>query len=86
MDILSVIVNEDSNLQKVRDKIKALSDERFYEGLFYYIKKYGFEKTGNMLDSSLPEPNTMVFLAIMAFFEGEYRERKAKNDTHTEDK
>lgn len=38
------------------------------------------------MDSSLPEPNTMTFLAIMALFEGEYRERKAKNDTHTEDK
>lgn len=80
MDILQAILNEDEKLQKAKDKISAMSDEMLYEGLFYYIRKYGFELTGNVLDSSLPEPDKILFLTMMAMFEAEYRKRKEKRD------
>ena len=80
MDILQAILNEDEKLQKAKDKISAMSDEMLYEGLFYYIRKYGFELTANMLDPSLPEPDKVLFLTTMALLEAEYRERKEKRN------
>lgn len=84
MDELQAILSENKKLQKISDKISGMSDDDFYEGLFYYIRKYGFELTANMLDPSLPEPDKVLFLTLMALFESEYRERKEKrNDSHT---
>lgn len=80
MDELQAILSENKKLQKISDKISGMSDDDFYEGLFYYIRKYGFELTGNVLDSSLPEPDKILFLTMMAMFEAEYRKRKEKRD------